>query len=82
MWYISSTPRGDSNIHAYIDDIPRRIPRLDPPTSSLLQIQRDGLQDLLDLASRHHPDCTLQIATFGLNRCLDKKQAKNPVSYV
>ncbi len=44
-----------------------------------VQVQRDQLQGLLAQATRCHPDCTLQVATYGLQGYLNKKQRLCPV---
>ena len=41
-------------------------PSSPPPLPS--QLQADQLQGLLALASRHHPDCTLQVRGVGRKR--------------
>ncbi|GAX79764.1 hypothetical protein CEUSTIGMA_g7205.t1 [Chlamydomonas eustigma] len=48
------------------------------PEEFVDQIQADSFRGLIGEAAQHHPECTLQLVTFGLHNYLARKQTKCP----
>ena len=48
------------------------------PEDLVAQVERDKLEGLMERVGRHYPDCSLLIASCGLDSYLAKKQARTP----